>query len=105
MQLQMSVCKLSKTDSFIFSPTNGGFDSLYVQVPIDNQFLHCEVFPKVLRYFQNILLPEIMTRKLELDFENFRKLYCHCQRPSFGQMIDCENLNCERVVPLQMCRT
>ena len=51
MQLQMSVCKLSKIDFFIFSPANGGSSSLYVQVPIDNQFLQCEIFPKVLLYF------------------------------------------------------
>ena len=30
------------------------------------------------------------------DFENCSKFYCHCQRPSFGQMIDCDNSNCEK---------
>ena len=30
IQLQMSVCKLSKIDFFIFSPANGGSSSLYV---------------------------------------------------------------------------
>ena len=48
MQLQMSVCKLSKIDFFIFSPAIGGSSSLYVQVPIDNQFLQSEIFLKVL---------------------------------------------------------
>ena len=62
----MSVCKLSKIDVFIFSPENG---SSYVHVPIDNQFLQCEIFPKVLGYFQNILLSEIMTRKLDPDLK------------------------------------
>ena len=61
MQLQVSVCKLSKIDFFIFSPANGGSSSSYVQIP-NNQFLQGEIFPKVLRYFQNILLREIMTR-------------------------------------------
>ena len=96
MQLQMPVCKLSKTDFFIFSSANGGSSSPYAQVPIGNQFLQCETFPKVLRYFQNILLPEIMTKKLEPDFEYCRKFYCHCQRPSFGQMIGCDHSNCEK---------
>ena len=96
MQLQMPVCKLSKTDFFIFSSANGGSSSPYAQVPIGNQFLQCETFPKVLRYFQNILLPEIMTRKLEPDFENCRKFYCHCQGPSFGQIIGCDNSKCEK---------
>ena len=62
MQLQVSVCKLSKIDFFIFSPANGGSSSLYVQVPIDDQLLQCEIFPKVLGYFQNILLPELMAK-------------------------------------------
>ena len=34
MQLQVSICKLSETDFFIFTPANGGSSSLYVQVPI-----------------------------------------------------------------------
>ena len=62
MQLQVSVCKLSKIDFFIFTPANGGSSSLYVQVPIDDQLLQCEIFPKVLGYFQNILLPELMAK-------------------------------------------
>ena len=37
-----------------------------------------------------------MTRKLESDFQNCRKFYCHCQRISFGQMIGCDNSNCEK---------
>ena len=82
MQLQMPVCKLSKTDFFIFSSANGGSSSPYAQVPIGNQFLQCETFPKVLRYFQNILLPEIMTRKLEPDFEN-----CHCQGLALDKLL------------------
>ena len=50
IQLQMSVCKLSKIDFFIFPPANGGSSSLYVRVPIDNQFLQYKIFPKLLRY-------------------------------------------------------
>ena len=92
----MSLCQLSKIEFFIFSPANGGISSLYVEVPIDNQFLQCEIFPKVLCCFQNILLPEIMTRKLESDFQDCRKFCCHCQRLSFGQMIGCDNSNCEK---------
>ena len=48
MQLQVSVCKLSKIDFFIFTPVNGGYSSLYVQVSTDDQLLQCEIFPKVL---------------------------------------------------------
>ena len=92
----MSVCKLSKIEFFIFSPANGGSISLYIQVPIDNQFLQCENFQKVLHYLQNILLPEIKIRNLEHDFENSRNFYCHCQRPGLGQMIGCDNSNCEK---------
>ena len=84
MQLQMSVSNLSKIDFLPFSPAKGGSNSLYVQVPIANQFLQSHIFPKVLSYFQNILLPKIMKRKLDPDFEDCTKFYCHCQRPSFG---------------------
>ena len=37
-----------------------------------------------------------MTGKLDPDFENCRKFYCNCQRPSFGQIIGFDNLNCEK---------
>ena len=43
MQLQMSVSNLSKIDFFPFSLAKGGPSSLYVQVPIANQFLHSEI--------------------------------------------------------------
>ena len=37
-----------------------------------------------------------MTKKLEPDFENCRKFYCHCQRSSLGRMIGCNSSNCEK---------
>ena len=70
----MSVSNLSKIDFFIFSPANGGSSSLYVQVPIDYQLLQSQFFPKVLSYFQNIMLSEIMTKNWILTLkiaENF----------------------------------
>ena len=48
---QLSVWKLSKIEFFIFSPANGGSSSLYVQVPINKQFLQWDIFPKALCYF------------------------------------------------------
>ena len=37
-----------------------------------------------------------MTRKLDPDFENCRKLYCYCQRAGFKKMIGCNNSTCEK---------
>ena len=83
MQLKISASKLSKLHFFFFfPPANGGSSSFYVQVPIDNQFLLSENFLKLLSHFRNILIPEIMTRKLDPEFENCRKFFCHCQRPT-----------------------
>ena len=97
MHLQMLVRKLAKINFFILSRANGGSSGLYGQARIDNQFLQSEIFPKFLRYFQNIFLPEIMTRKLDPDFENCRKLYCCCQGARFKKMIGCDNSTCEKM--------
>ena len=45
-------------------------------------------------YFHKILLPEIVSRKLDHTNENDRKRYCFCKRTSFGNIIVCENLAC-----------
>ena len=47
------------------------------------------------QYFENVLLPELVTRRLDNSLENDRKIYCFCRKPSFGNMIACDNLKCK----------
>ena len=47
------------------------------------------------QYFENVLLPELVTRRLDNSLENDRKIYCLCRKPSFGNMIACDNLKCK----------
>ena len=45
------------------------------------------------QYFENVLLPEIVTRRLDNSLKNDRKIYCFSRKPSFGNMTACDNSN------------
>ena len=41
------------------------------------------------QYFENVLLTEYLKNIF------YQKIYYFCQKPSFGQMIACDNLKCK----------
>ena len=43
------------------------------------------------QYFGNVLLPELVTRRLDNSLENDQKIYCFLREPSFGNMVACDN--------------
>ena len=43
------------------------------------------------QYFENVLLPEIVTRRLDNSLKNDQKIYCFSRKPSFGNMTACDN--------------
>ena len=45
------------------------------------------------QYFENVLLPELVARRLDNRLENDRKICCFCS--SFGNMIACDNSKCK----------
>ena len=45
--------------------------------------------------FKNHILPEIVTRKQDPNFNNTEKHYCICKRPSFPPMIACDSPGCK----------
>ena len=49
------------------------------------------------KVFTKVLLPEIITRKLDPANNEYQKLYCYCNRPSFEPMIACDDKNCKLV--------
>ncbi|KAK6169729.1 hypothetical protein SNE40_020722 [Patella caerulea] len=92
IQLQLFICNIDIGDFFIFTPSDPS-SSITTQVVRNNSFL--ENLLKDLRFkFMSILLPEIVSRAGD-DTENARKVYCSCQRPSFGQMIACDSISCK----------
>ena len=46
---------------------------------------------KLWQYFENVLLPELVTRRLDNSLKNDRKSYCFCRKPSFGNVIAYDN--------------
>ena len=86
VQLQMYIYNVSYADFLVYSPSNNGKSSILISVKKDDEFI-TTVIKKVLLYFTNIILPEIVTRKNDILLKNDRKTYCICKRPSFGKMI------------------
>ena len=54
-----------------------------------------KVNAKSWQYFENVLLPELVTRRLDNSLENNRKIYCFCRKPGFRNMIACDNSKCK----------
>ena len=60
-----------------------------------NQAFCAKVKDKLGKVFQNIILPELVSRKLDPNNEKSQKLYCYCKRPTFNPMIACDGLDCK----------
>ena len=50
---------------------------------------------KSLQYFKNVILPELLTHRLDSSVENNKKHYCLSQKLSFRNMIACDKLKCK----------
>ena len=59
-----------------------------------NNALNENMLDRFEKYFHKILLPEIVSRKLDYTNDNDRKRYCLCKCTSFGNMTACENSTC-----------
>ena len=95
MQHQMFVFDVDSVDFYIYSESkNAEAKSLLLTIYRDNDFIQTFV-SKLKLYFENILLSEIITRRSDMSIENTRKHYCLCKRPSFGNMIACDNPTCK----------
>ena len=46
------------------------------------------------QYFHEILHPEILTRKFDINNEKDRKVYCFCRRTSFEILVACDCSTC-----------
>ena len=94
MQLQMLLTGFNYADLLIYSPVDNGKTSLITTVKKDEELLN-NFKIKALHVFKTIILPEIITRRRDTIMENSRKAYCICKRPSFGNMIACDNSKCK----------
>ena len=72
-------------------------------IPLNKHFIEHSL-TKLDSFFKNVLLPEILTRKLqisEMGDENCEQdeeqLYCICNHPEYGKMIACDNSTCDIV--------
>ena len=89
VQLQMFICKFSSADFLLYSPNNNG-TILLTTVKSNKDFIE-KMNAKSWQYFENVLLPELVARRLDNSLENDRKIYCFCGKSSVGNMIACDN--------------
>ena len=89
----MFICKFSSVDFLLYSPKNN--DTVLLTTVKSNKDFIAKMNAKSWQYFENILLPELVTRRLDNSLEKDRKNYCFCQKPSFGNMIACDNSKCK----------
>ena len=93
VQSQMFICKFSSVDFLLYSPKNNG-TVLLTTVKSNKDFIE-KMNAKSWQYFENVLLSELVTHRLDNSLENNRKINCFCGKPSFGNMIACDNTKCK----------
>ena len=86
----MFVCKFSNVVFAMYSRRNNG-TVLLTTVKNSKDFLG-KINAKSRQYFQNNLLPELVTRRLDKRVEINQKMYCLIQKPSFGNLIGCDKM-------------
>ena len=93
VQLQMFACKFSSVDFLLYSPKNNG--TLLLTTVKKNKDFTEKMNTTSWQYFENVLLPELVTHRFNNSLENDQKIYCFCWKPSFGNMIACGNSKCK----------
>ena len=68
VQLQMFICKISRVDFLLYSPKNNG-TVLLTTVKSNKDFIE-KMNAKSWQYFENVLLPELVTGRLDNSYEN-----------------------------------
>ena len=76
VQLQMFVCKFSSADFLLYSPKNNGI-LLLTTVKKNIDFTE-KMNTTSWQYFENVLLPELVTHRFNNSLENDQKIYCFC---------------------------
>lgn len=95
VQLQMLVTEIDKCDFYVWSESKENYSKTFkLTVNKDNEFCN-RLKEKLQNVFENVFLPELVTRKLDPNNKKTQKLYCYCRRPTFHPMIACDSLSCK----------
>ena len=111
IQTQMHVCQVEYCDFVVWSHSDG---VLIERVPKDEAFFQ-NIISDLEHVFVYGILPEIVGKWYtripaaasldnivvvpqlqvdDVDKEDYEKLWCYCNQPSYGQMIQCEHSSC-----------
>ena len=67
---------------------------MLITVQKDNSFLK-KLTEKFDHLFEVVILPELVSRKSDVESTENEKFCCICQRPSFLPMMACDGTNCK----------
>ena len=68
--------------------------NLFLQGHVQDVFIYLLTNEKLESVFTKVILPELVTRKLDPNNEQKHKLYCYCNKPYFNPMIACDGKTC-----------
>ena len=77
-------------DFFVWSKN----ESFCIRVFRNESFIN-QLKVKFEKIFKECILPELVCRRMDPDFENQENVYCICKRPYFDPMIACDAPGCE----------
>ena len=90
VQGQIALCNVTHCDFVCW--TNEG---IFVERIAKDELLLSNMLPQLRQFFENYMLPELLTHNLQLghsDKEN--QVICACRKPESGKMIGCDNPKC-----------
>ncbi|XP_065643270.1 uncharacterized protein LOC136075006 [Hydra vulgaris] len=93
IQHQMMVTKIKYCLFYVWSNGKMKNDKLCITVKKDKKFVY-RFKEKLKAVFEEVILPEIVTRKLDPKNKNPLQLFCLCKRPQFSPIIECNSLHC-----------
>ena len=100
VQVQMHVNRMKVADLCVYTKATG---HIVENIKYNEEFM-CFLLKKCDAFFYEYLLPEILTRKLDISVEHDDpklsgddQLCCVCKQPEYGKMIACDNQTCDIV--------
>ena len=91
IQLQIDLCDAEFGYFDVYSPSEK--QGILCPVGKNIEFMQ-SLKPVLIEKLMKFILPEIITRRNDVETTNERALICTCRRPKFGKMICCHNKVC-----------
>ena len=96
IQTQMLVCGVNQCDLVVWTTKD-----LVISQVVKNETFCNSLVARVKKFTTHFLIPQLLNDRIQeeslQDFSDLGtdRVFCSCNRPKFGKMICCENINCK----------